>query len=94
VITANDKITINAIAAEAFPEELPAKANSWTRNQLRGLRAMSLIERVGNGLYKSIVPETATHVVAAPAPTALEISVTTDVGAQGQLLHGPVSVES
>ena len=46
------KSTIEVITKTAFPGVRPVtRANSWVRNQLRGLRAAHLIKRVAAGTY-------------------------------------------
>jgi hypothetical protein len=46
------KSTIEVITKTAFPGVRPiTRANSWVRNQLRGLRAAHLIKRVASGTY-------------------------------------------
>jgi IS1 family transposase len=54
VIKSADQITIADIAAKAFPELTPFQANSWVRNQLRGLRVMKLVEKVARGTYRAL----------------------------------------
>lgn len=53
-----DRLRIIDIARTAFDYVRPlAKANSWARNQLRGLRARGLVLRVGPGIYAIKKPE-------------------------------------
>jgi hypothetical protein len=73
VIAKHPKITIAAIAADAFPDLSGVQANSWTRNQLRGLRDRKLVEKIGKGLYQAL----ATKAADASPCSSIEASVTT-----------------
>ena len=48
-------VTISELAMKAFGELSPKKANSWTRNQLRGLVAKGFVEKVSRGTYRGVL---------------------------------------
>jgi hypothetical protein len=50
-----EALKLGELARKAFPGVRPIiKANSWVRNQLRGLVRAKLAKRVGRGTYQAI----------------------------------------
>lgn len=46
--------TLAELGTIAFPDLAPKKGNSWARNQLRGLVASRLAEKVSRGTYRAV----------------------------------------
>lgn len=52
VLSMGAELSIGEMAAKAFGDRPKAQAESWVRNQLRGLLFLGLVEKIARGTYR------------------------------------------